>query len=99
MFTVDDYAETFARLAYPDKLITLTIPELVDELGGLGGRADEQVDPDFPLVLSAGERRSGTANTIFRDPAWRKQDRGRRAAGAPRRRGAARHQPTAGARG
>jgi len=25
-------------------------------------------------VLSAGERRSSTANTIFRDPAWRKRD-------------------------
>jgi anaerobic selenocysteine-containing dehydrogenase len=27
-------------------------------------------------VLSAGERRSLTANTIFRDPAWRKRDGG-----------------------
>jgi formate dehydrogenase len=26
------------------------------------------------LVLSAGERRSFTANTIIRDPAWRKKD-------------------------
>ena len=32
--------------------------------------------PDFPFVLSAGERRSFTANTIFRDPAWRKRDAG-----------------------
>ena len=37
-------------------------------------------DPDFPFVLSAGERRSFTANTIIRDPAWRKTD----AAGALR---------------
>ena len=29
---------------------------------------------DFPFVLSAGERRSFTANTIIRDPAWRKKD-------------------------
>jgi formate dehydrogenase len=28
------------------------------------------------LVLSAGERRSFTANTIMRDPAWRKRDPG-----------------------
>ena len=33
-------------------------------------------DPAFPFVLSAGERRSFTANTIFRDPAWRKRDAG-----------------------
>jgi anaerobic selenocysteine-containing dehydrogenase len=31
-------------------------------------------DPAFPFVLSAGERRSFTANTIIRDPAWRKAD-------------------------
>ena len=31
-------------------------------------------DPQWPFLLSAGERRSFTANTIFRDPAWRKKD-------------------------
>ena len=30
--------------------------------------------PEWPFLLSAGERRSFTANTIFRDPAWRKRD-------------------------
>ncbi len=75
VFTEDVYDDTFARLAYPDKLIRLTIPELVDELEGLRDEPDVPADPDFPLVLSAGERRSGTANTIFRDPSWRKQDR------------------------
>ena len=29
---------------------------------------------EFPFVLSAGERRSFTANTILRDPAWRRKD-------------------------
>src|ERR1700742_4003498 len=28
----------------------------------------------LPIVLSVGERRSFTANDIFRDPGWRKQD-------------------------
>jgi anaerobic selenocysteine-containing dehydrogenase len=32
--------------------------------------------PEFPLVLTAGERRSFTANTIIRDPSWRKRDPG-----------------------
>ena len=40
-------------------------------------------DPEFPFVLSAGERRSFTANTIFRDPAWREARRRRRAADQP----------------
>ena len=31
-------------------------------------------DPNWPFLLSAGERRSFTANTILRDPAWRKRD-------------------------
>ncbi|MCZ7628948.1 MAG: hypothetical protein M5U19_07715 [Microthrixaceae bacterium] len=30
-------------------------------------------DPDWPFLLAAGERRSFTANTIIRDPAWRKR--------------------------
>ena len=34
-------------------------------------------------MLSAGERRSSTANTIFRDPAWRKKDSKARCASAP----------------
>ena len=29
---------------------------------------------EFPIVLSVGERRSYTANDIFRDPGWRKRD-------------------------
>ena len=35
---------------------------------------DDSVDPEFPLILSAGERRSNTAQTLMRDPAWRKRD-------------------------
>ena len=78
-FTVDEYEETWRRLATPDGRINLTIPELLPELAAL---ANEPVEPDreFPFVLTAGERRSTTANTIFRNPAWRKKD----AAGALR---------------
>jgi anaerobic selenocysteine-containing dehydrogenase len=54
-------------------LIHLTIPELLDELKGLQTEAAGS-DPDWPFVLSAGERRSFTANTIMRDPTWRKRD-------------------------
>ena len=39
-------------------------------------RAAGRRDPEYPFVLSAGERRSFTANTIFRDPTWRKRDPG-----------------------
>jgi formate dehydrogenase len=79
-FTLDEYEETWKRLASPDGKIRLEIPELLDELRGLHGEAAPPSDGAFPFVLSAGERRSGTANTIFRDPTWRKKD----AAGALR---------------
>jgi anaerobic selenocysteine-containing dehydrogenase len=72
-FTVDEDDETWRRLATEDARINLSIPELLAELDGL---ADEpaQEDDEYPLVLSAGERRSSTANTIFRDPTWRRKD-------------------------
>ena len=75
-FTIDDYAETWRRLETKDKRVRLVIPELLEELGQLAGEDPAVRDPAFPFVLSAGERRSSTANTIFRDPTWRKKDGG-----------------------
>jgi anaerobic selenocysteine-containing dehydrogenase len=49
----------------------VALPDLLDELRRL---AEPARDPAFPFVLSAGERRSFTANTIIRDPEWRKKD-------------------------
>ena len=46
--------------------------------------ASREPDPRFPFVLSAGERRSFTANTIIRDPALAEEGRRRRAADAAR---------------
>ncbi|HEX6657446.1 MAG TPA: molybdopterin dinucleotide binding domain-containing protein, partial [Ilumatobacter sp.] len=73
-FTVDDYEETMRRLETPDAKVSLAIPALLAELATLADANEPLGDPDFPLVLSAGERRSSTANTIQRDPAWRKKD-------------------------
>ena len=74
-FTLDDYPETFARLRTDDGRIRLAIDVLLRELDGLADEpAPLAADTDYPLVLSAGERRSSTANTIYRDPAWRKKD-------------------------
>jgi anaerobic selenocysteine-containing dehydrogenase len=74
VFAVDEWSESFARIATPNGRIQLAVPELFDELDRLGSEARIPVDPDFPFVLSAGERRSFTANTIVRDPAWRRKD-------------------------
>ena len=55
-----------------DGKIQLAIPELLDELDQLGDPPGGSAE--WPFLLAAGERRSFTANTIFRDPAWRKRD-------------------------
>jgi anaerobic selenocysteine-containing dehydrogenase len=71
VMSVDPYAETWRRIH--DEKINLTIAELMPELKAL--RDEHPVrDADFPFVLSAGQRRSSTANTIIRDPQWRPKD-------------------------
>jgi len=71
VMSVDPYEETWRRIH--DEKINLTIAELMPELKAL--RDEHPVrDADFPFVLSAGQRRSSTANTIIRDPQWRPKD-------------------------
>ncbi len=75
-FTVDDYEETWRRVETSDKRIRLAIPILLEELAMLANEDPSQRDPRFPFILAAGERRTSTANTIFRDPSWRKKPDG-----------------------
>jgi len=72
--TLDDYEDAWSYVTHPDKRIALEIPDLLDELRRLHDEPAHWTTPEFPFVLSAGERRSSTANTIIRDPAWRKRD-------------------------
>ena len=69
--SVDPFAETWRRIRRGK--INLTIPELLPELRSLRDER-QSAHPDFPFVLSAGQRRSSTANTIIRDPKWRPKD-------------------------
>ncbi len=71
----EDYEECWKRVTTPNGKINVAIPELYDELEGLVGEAPPGGTEEFPFLLSAGERRSFTANTIFRNPEWRKKDR------------------------
>jgi anaerobic selenocysteine-containing dehydrogenase len=80
IFSVDDHPDSWQRVRTPGGLLNLHIDVLVQALAALASTPPPGSDPEFPLVLSAGERRSFTANTIFRDPTWRKRD----AAGALR---------------
>jgi anaerobic selenocysteine-containing dehydrogenase len=73
-FTVDEYEETWRRVETADGRINLVVPPLLEELDRLADEDPTARDPRFPFVLSAGERRTSTANTIYRDPEWRKKD-------------------------
>jgi formate dehydrogenase len=73
-FSVDDHDDSWRRVRTPDGLLNLHIEVLAEELRSLAAETPPGGDAEFPLVLTAGERRSFTANTIFRDPAWRKRD-------------------------
>jgi anaerobic selenocysteine-containing dehydrogenase len=71
---VDGYEESWARVRTANGRIQAEIPELLQELAELRTESPDPTDDEYPFVLSAGERRSFTANTIFRDPQWRKKD-------------------------
>jgi anaerobic selenocysteine-containing dehydrogenase len=73
-FSVDDWEESFARVQTHNRRIQLAIPELFAELAGLADEPAPAPTAEFPFVLSAGERRAFTANTIIRDPQWRRKD-------------------------
>jgi len=75
VFSVDDWEQSFARVDTADGKVQLALPDLLEELAQLT-TGPEAPDADYPFVLSAGERRSFTANTILRDPEWRKKDAG-----------------------
>jgi anaerobic selenocysteine-containing dehydrogenase len=74
VFAVDTWDAVRGRIGTGDGKIHLDLPDLLDELGKVLGGAVAARDEAFPFVLSAGERRSFTANTIIRDPSWRKKD-------------------------
>jgi len=73
-FTRDEYGDDFGRIVHPDRRIALELPEMLAELDTLDAGPLIKTSEQLPIVLSVGERRSFTANDIFRDPRWRKRD-------------------------
>ncbi|MEW6128521.1 MAG: molybdopterin-dependent oxidoreductase [Acidobacteriota bacterium] len=73
VFSVNEYEESWSFLKTDDGRIHLEIPELLVGLDKLEQRQPEP-STEFPFILVAGERRSYNANTIYRDPRWRKTD-------------------------
>jgi anaerobic selenocysteine-containing dehydrogenase len=73
VFSVNEYEESWKFLKHKDGLVHLEIPEMLAALGELD-TTEQAAAADYPFTLVAGERRSYNANTIYRDPAWRKTD-------------------------
>jgi formate dehydrogenase len=74
VFSVSNIEESFSELGFSDHKIRLAVGEMLDEVVTLDDMRDlVPRDPNFPLLLAAGERRAYTANTIIRDPRWIKK--------------------------
>jgi anaerobic selenocysteine-containing dehydrogenase len=72
IFAVSEFEDSWKSVRRPGHRIELHIPELLAELKSLSIEAPAR-SPDFPYVLSAGERRSDTSNTSVRDPGWHRK--------------------------
>ncbi|MFF2083391.1 molybdopterin-dependent oxidoreductase [Nocardia sp. NPDC058176] len=73
-FAEDRYEDAWNYIQHPDGRMHLAIPRLLDELERIKNTEPLYTTPEFPFVLSAGERRAFTANVIIRDPRWRRRD-------------------------
>ena len=75
VFSVDTMEAVWGRLANEGR-VKLDLPDLLEELQTLQQGDENLTNDEYPFVLMAGERRDYSANTIYRDPDWRRKDRG-----------------------
>lgn len=78
VFAVDDYSKSWQRVSTANGRIQLATPALLQlwqtMLQSTEAEDVARNEKVYPFVLSAGERRTYTANTIVRDPEWRRKD-------------------------
>lgn len=67
-----EFKDMWSFIRHEDGRVHLEIPEMLEDLEAL--RHEKLPGTDYPFILIAGERRSYNANTIYRNPAWRKID-------------------------
>ncbi|GAA4539161.1 molybdopterin-dependent oxidoreductase [Pseudonocardia xishanensis] len=70
-FSVHEYNEVWELVRH--NRVQLAVPELLEWLSELDP-SSHTVDPEYPLSLVNGQRRSHNANQVMRTPAWRKTD-------------------------
>ncbi|TSE01235.1 molybdopterin-dependent oxidoreductase [Skermania sp. ID1734] len=75
VFTDDTWDDVWHYVKRKDRRFTIAVEDFLDQVRGLGAARSVWTSEEFPLVLAAGERRSFTANTILRNPEWRRRDK------------------------
>lgn len=70
----DDYSDTWNRMTLEDKRIRLYLEELFPSLIHID-KSQVERDSDYPFILTAGQRRSTTSNTIIRDASWDRRNK------------------------
>ena len=68
----EDFADSWNRVRFPDKKLRLYLEELFPKLSQLDASLLQE-NKQFPLILTAGQRRGETSNTIIRDASWDKK--------------------------
>jgi len=74
VITKHTYEQGWSMVRTSDGKVHAEIPALLQDLAALTHAPVDHRTAEFPFILSAGERRSFTANTIMRDSTWRKKD-------------------------
>lgn len=74
VFSSESHEDSWARVATADGKINASISELLPEIEALANGPETINSDAYPFVLSAGERRAYTANTVLRNAEWRKKD-------------------------
>ena len=58
----------------PGGTINFELTDMLEATVALVSENPRETNDEYPFLLSAGERRAFTANTIMRNPAWRRKD-------------------------
>ena len=68
----EEWSDVWQRA--PGGRIQFDLPDMLQAAANLNSENPQETTAEFPFLLSAGERRAFTANTIFRNPQWRRKD-------------------------
>jgi formate dehydrogenase len=69
----EDWSDVWQRT--PGGSVNFDLPDMLEAAASLNSETPQETTTELPFLLSAGERRDFTANTIFRNPAWRRKDK------------------------